>query len=155
MHQILIAAGSLDWVAISALFVAIVSFFVAQKTLKDAEEFWKQQKWFDLYAKADEGYDTFERYCIGYKGLHQLEMRPDHTEAWNELMFLIRRVHSMAMVFPKCSAIDKLVKATSFNTPENALEEWRLKLFLDAVQDMREMAVLDNTILEIRKRTRH
>ncbi len=155
MHQMLIRVGSLDWVAISALFVAIVSFFVAQKTLKDAEEFWKQQKWFDLYAKADEGYDTFERYCISYKGLHQLEMRPDHTDAWNELMFLIRRVHSMAMVFPKYSAIDKLVKATSFNTPENALEEWRLKLFFDAVQDMREMAVLDKSILEIRKRTRH
>jgi len=55
--------GSLDWVAISALFVAILSFFVARKTLKDAEDSWKQEKWFDLYAKADEGYNTLDRYC--------------------------------------------------------------------------------------------
>ena len=65
-------------------------------------------------------------------------------------MFLIRRLHSMAMVFPKHPAIDKLVKATSFDMPADAVEEWRLKLFLEAVQDMREMAVLDPSTLEIR-----
>jgi hypothetical protein len=68
-------------------------------------------------------------------------------------MFLIRRVHSMAMVFPKHPAIDKLVKATMFSTPDGAFEEWRRKLFFDAVQDMREMALLDSSILEMRKRT--
>lgn len=154
MCRIFSFVGSLDWVAISALFVAIVSFFVARKTLKDAEEFWKQQKWFDLYAKADEGYDTFDRYCTAYKAFQHPEAHIGHVEAWNDLMFLIRRVHSMAMVFPKHPAIDKLVKATSFNTPADALEEWRLKLFVNAVEDMREMAVLDKSILEIRKRTR-
>jgi hypothetical protein len=56
--------------------------------------------------------------------------------------------------FPSTLAIDKLVKATSFDMPAGALEEWRVKLFLEAVQDMREMAVLDPSILEIRKRTR-
>jgi len=154
MYRILNFVGSLDWVAISALFVAIVSFFVARKTLKDAEESWKQQKWFDLYAKADEGYDTFDRYCMAYKALQHPATHLSHIEAWNNLMFLIRRVHSMAMVFPKHPAIDKLAKATSFNTPAGALEEWRLKLLFEAVQDMQEMAVLDPSILEIRKRTR-
>jgi len=123
MCRILIAASPLDWVAIFALIVAIVSPYVARKTLKDAEEFWKQQKWFELYAKADEGYDTFEGYCTDYKGLNHPEMHLGQLEAWNDLMFLVRRVHSMAMVFPKHPAVDKLVKATSFNTPENALEE--------------------------------
>ena len=154
MHRILSFLSALDWVAISALFVAVWSFVVARKTLKDAEEFWKQQKWFDLYAKADEGYDTFDLYCATYKEAHHPELFDGHAAAWNNLMFLIRRLHSMAMVFPKHSAIDKLVKATTgFTTPEAALQPWRLKLFFDAVQDMREMAVLDPSILEIRKRT--
>ena|ERR1700733_8226931 len=154
MCRILCFLRSLDWVAISALVVGIAALYVARKTLKDSEEFWKQQKWFDLYAKADEGYDTFDRYFTAYKMSPHPETHIGHTEAWNNLMFLIRRVHSMAMVFPKHPAIDKLVKATSFDMPADALEEWRLKLFLEAVQDMREMAVLDPSILEIRKRTR-
>jgi hypothetical protein len=33
--------------------------------------------------------------------------------------------------------------------PTDALEEWHLNLLLEAVQDMREMAVLDPSILEI------
>jgi len=146
--------SALDWVAISALFIAVWSFVIARKTLKDAEEFWKQQKWFDLYAKADEAYDTFDKYRSKYKGLNRPEFLVDHAANWNELMFLIRRVHSMAMVFPKHNAIDKLVTATTFNTPEDAFQDERLKLLFDAVQDMREMAVLDPSILEIRKRTR-
>jgi len=153
MHGIFGFLGALDWVAISALFIAMLSFVVARKTLKDAEEFWKQQKWFDLYAKADEGYDTFDRYCRNCRGMNRPELRVEHAADWNELMFLIRRVHSMAMVFPQHPAIDKLVKATTFNTPEDAFQDGRLKLFFDAVQDMREMAVLDPSILEIRKRT--
>jgi hypothetical protein len=154
MQQIFSFVRALDWVAIFALVVAIVALFVARKTLKDAEEFWKQQKWFDLYAKADEGYDAFDRYCTTYKMSPHPEMRIGHTNDWNNLMFLIRRVHSMAMVFPKHPAINKLVKATSFDMPADPLEEWRLKLFLEAVQDMREMAVLDPSILEVRKRPR-
>jgi hypothetical protein len=152
-YRILSFLGALDWVAISALFVAVVSFFVARKTLLGAEEFWKQQKWFDLYAKADEGYDTFEFYCTTYNLFQKPDWSPAQTEDWDNLMFLIRRVHSMAMVFPKHPAIDKLVKATMFNTPEGVFEEWRRKLFFDAVEDMRKMAVLDPSILEIRKRT--
>jgi hypothetical protein len=151
---------SLDWVAISALLVAIVSLYVARKTLKDAEEFWKQQKWFDLYAKADEAYDAFDLYCKMWKGFLNpsvsvagIDMGKRESD-WNNLMFLIKRVHSMAMVFPKHPAIDKLVEATVFDKPEEAAQPERLKLFFDAVMDMRDMAVLDPSVLEIRKRTR-
>jgi hypothetical protein len=153
MCRILHFVAALDWVAVSALIVAVVSFFVARKTLLDAEDFWKQQKWFDLYAKADEAYDTFERYRTTYKVYQDPTWNPGHTEDWNNLMFLIRRVHSMAMVFPKHLAIDKLVGATSFNTPQDAFQDERRQLFFDAVQDMREMALLDSSILEMRKRT--
>jgi hypothetical protein len=154
MCRILSFLSSLDWVALSALFVAILSFVVARKTLKDAEDIWKQQKWFDLYAKADEGYNTLDRYCTIYKAVAGIGT-VQQAEDWNNLIFLIRQVHSMAMVFPKHPAIDKLVKATtSFNNPANAFEPWRLPLFLEAVMDMRDMAVLNPSVLEIRKRTR-
>src|SRR5271166_346931 len=149
---------SLDWVAISALVVAGASLWVAVKTLKDAEESWKQQKWFDLYAKADEAYDAFDLYCKVWAGFLNPSLQingldfPKRQYEWNNLMFLIKRVHSMAMVFPKHLAIDKLVEATVFDTPEDASQPERLKLFFDAVQDMREMAVLDPSVLEIRKR---
>jgi hypothetical protein len=154
MCRILSFLGSLDWVALCALFVAVMSFVVARKTLKDAEDSWKQGKWFDLYAKADEGYNTLDRYCAIYQA-SPLPQTVQQANDWNNLMFLIRQVHAMAMVFPKHTAIDKLVKATtSFNNPANAFEPWRLPLFLEAVMDMRDMAALDPSVLEIRKRTR-
>src|SRR5882762_8543651 len=79
MCRILHSLASLDWVAVSAVFVAIVALRVAVKTLKDAEDFWKQQKWFDLYAKADEAYDTFDKYRKKYKHLMpNPEQNPDH-----------------------------------------------------------------------------
>jgi len=139
MCRILHLLGSLDWIALFALVVAIAALYVAQKTLKDAEEFWKQQKWFDLYSKADEGYDTFEFYCTTYKGTKGISTA-QHGDDWNRLMLLIRRVHSIAMVFPKHPAIDKLAKATSFKTPADALEEWRLKLSLSPSARLRSSA---------------
>jgi len=153
MHRILSFLSSLDWVSLSALFVAILSFVIARKTMKDAEDSWKQQKWFDLYVKADEGYNTLDRYCAIYKGVAGIGTI-QQEEDWNSLMFLIRQVHAMAMVFPKHPAIDKLVKATTtFNNPSNAYEMVRLRLFLEAVMDLRDMAVLHPSVLEIRKPT--
>ena len=155
MSKILSAFSTSDWIAISAVIVAVVSFFVARKTLKDAEEFWKQQKWFDLYAKADEAYDTLEMYRTNYSVHEPPGSNVRHATDWNDLIFLVRRVHAMAMVFPKHSAIDKLVEATEFDEPATVYDESRRKLFSEAVEAMREMAVLDPSILEIRKRTRH
>jgi hypothetical protein len=156
--------ATLDWVAASALIVAVVSFVVARKTLMDAEDSWKQQKWFDLYAKADEGYDTLDKYRKTWEGHLNPKVPAPHgvdiwkrESDWNNLMFLIKRVHSMAMVFPRHAAIGKLVAATQFNTPEdafeNAFQDERFGMFFNAVQDIREMALLDKSILERRKRT--
>jgi len=153
MHRILCFLGSLDWVSITALFVAVLSFVVARKTLNDAEDSWKQQKWFDLYSKADEGYNTLDRYCTDYKGTAGV-LTVQQAADWNNLMSVIRQVHAMAMVFPKHPAIDKLVAATTpFDTPASALEQERLKHFLNAVGDLREMALLNPSVL-IRSRIR-
>ena len=154
MCRIVSFLGSLDWVAICALGVAIWSLYVGRKTLDNAEESWNQQKWFDLYAKADEAYDLFDWYCTVYSNSPQPQT-PAQASDWNKLMYLIKRAHSMAMVFPQHSAIDKLVQATSaFNNPADAFLPWRKPLFLDAVQDLRDMSNLDPSVLKIRKRTR-
>lgn len=151
MPRILNFLFSLDWVSIAALFVAVLSFVVARRTLKDAEDAWKQQKWFELYAKADEGYNTLDQYRTVYKGTAGV-LTSQQTDDWNNLMSVIRQVHAMAMVFPKHPAIDKLVAATTpFDNPASALEEERLKEFLEAVMDLRDMALLNPSILSITK----
>jgi hypothetical protein len=153
MCRILTFLGSLDWVAITALGVAIWSLYVGRKTLDDAEESWNQQKWFDLYAKADEAYDLFDWYCTVYSHSPQAQTPPQASD-WNKLMYLIKRAHSMAMVFPQHPAIDKLVKATSnFISPADAFLPWRKPLFFEAVQDLRDLSKLDPSVLRIRKRT--
>jgi hypothetical protein len=152
--------AALDWVALIALCVAIWSLYVGrralevgQKTLENAEESWNQQKWFDLYAKADEGYDLLDWYCTVYQSSPKPQT-PAQASDWNSLMYLIKRAHSMAVVFPKHSAIDKLLQATSaFNNPADAFLPWRKPLFFEAVQDLRDMAKLDPSVLKMRKRT--
>jgi len=62
------------------------------------------------------------------------EQNPDHFEDWGNLMFITRRVHSMAMVFPKHPAIDKLVKATDFSTTANAFGRMAAQPVFEAVQ---------------------
>ncbi len=154
MCRLLSFLGSLDWVAISALVVAICALYVGWRTLDNAEESWIQQKWFDLYAKADETYDLLDWYCTVYSGSPQPQT-PAQASDWNKLMYPIKRAHSMAMVFPKHPAIDKLIQATdNFNNPADAFLAWRKPRFLDAVQDLRDLAKLDPSVLKIRKRTR-
>ena len=97
-----------DWIAMASLvvaavslFVAVVSFVVARKTLIDAEEYWKQQKWFDLYAKSNQAYDDLQLYRVKYKGTTGLLTQQQGSD-WNQLMISMRSLHAMVMVFPVC-----------------------------------------------------
>jgi hypothetical protein len=58
----------------------------------------------------------------------------------------------MAMVFPACSVIGKLVKATvGFDDCSKAFEAWRIPLFQDALEELRQMALLNPNVLLRRK----
>lgn len=114
-----------DWVgianllaAVGAIAVAVVALVVARRTLTDAEESWRQQKWFDLYAKADQAHSTL----LGYRQIYPVEVQ-DHSleakQAWNALMTVFLEAYTMAACFPKNAAIDTLLTATSaFTDPE-------------------------------------
>jgi hypothetical protein len=146
MRRVICFLLALDWVAISSLVVAIAAFVVARKTMKDAEEDWKQRKWFDLYFKADEAYNELDYYRTAYSG-QPIPKTPEQASDWNKLMFLIRQAHSMATVFPKTEAIDKLFAATDFGDPAGAFDPGRLKTFMDAVEALRQKALIKPSIL--------
>ena len=143
-----------DWAAIAnlvvalvALAVAIVALVVARKTLTEAEEDWKQRKWFDLYAKADEAHSMLVSYRKIYPTSTQDESVPARN-AWNQLMFLFLQAHTMAGVFPKNPAVDKLFEATSaFSYPKCAYEHARSEKLGDAVEDLRQKALLKKEVL--------
>jgi hypothetical protein len=63
-------------------------------------------------------------------------------------MFAMRTVNRMAVVFPKNSAIDGLFNSTAvFANPEGALSKDRLKQLLNAVEEIRQNALVDPTVL--------
>jgi hypothetical protein len=122
-----------------------------RKTLKDAEEYWKQQKWFDLYGKADQAYNDLDRYRETYKGVTGIMTEQQATD-WNNLMISIRNVHTMAMVFPVCEVITKLAEATDhFEHPSHASFVTRMPMFADAVEGLRQMARLNPEVLKLRR----
>lgn len=134
-------------VAKSSDSVAKSSLSLAEQVAEQEQKDWKQRKWFDLYFQASEFYDHLERYQTLYQN-RKLVTAQDEQD-WNELMFLIRRAHSMAVVFPQTPAIDELIKATAVfgDTPLEAFSKDRLKAVFEAVQGLREKALVHPTIL--------
>ena len=146
---IFVAAVSL-WVAIRALNVSNETLAVARKTLQDADEDWAQRKWFDLCVKADEAFNLLDR----FRQVHPpISMNPEQKhQDWTEVMLAIRRAHTMSLVFPKNPAIDKLHAATSvFGDMQHAYSETHLAAFLDATEDLRDMAKLKPEVLNLPK----
>jgi hypothetical protein len=143
-----------DWVAISALAVAVVSLWVARqtlvltrKTLEDAADDWAQRKWFDLYQQADHAYDLLDF----FRQVHPAAGSTNSGQMvsdWNETMEAIRRAHTMAVVFPVNPTITKFLNATAvFSNTQNAYDQTIVHAFFDAVQDLRDMAVLKPEVL--------
>jgi hypothetical protein len=134
----LLAAGAAAWVARSSLSQAKQ---VADRDKKD----WKQRKWFDLYFKAGEAYDALDRFQTMYpSGWNTVEFERD----WNDLIRTVRSVHTMALVFPKNPAIDAFLSATGeFKDPKEALSKDRLAKIFDAVEGLRQNALVDPSVL--------
>jgi len=143
-----------DWVgianlaaALGAIAVAVVALVIARHTLKDAEENWRQQKWFDLYAKADQAHCMLLR----YRKIYPIALQDQSLEArqeWNTLMALFLETHTMAGCFPKNAAVDALFAATSsFTDPKCAYDDERFNKLGDAVEELRLRALLRPSVL--------
>jgi hypothetical protein len=143
-------------VSAASLLVSIASFFVSRSSLKQAEHVadearkdWKQRKWFDLYFMASEVYHSLDRFQNQYAAMSTtLWGIPDVQHDFNDLMFLIRRLHSMAVVFPKNRVIDELMNSTAvFKDRSEAMSADRLRRIFDAVEGLRAMALVDASVL--------
>jgi hypothetical protein len=141
-------------VAAASLIVSLIAAAVAKQSLDQSKRVadrdstdWRQRKWFDLYFEAEKAYDALDQfqaeYCDGAPTRHD-EGWNDFARQVNTLMSMIRRVHAMAAVFPMNPAVDKLFKSAVFPTEADLLSTERKKMMFDAVQDIREKALIQN-----------
>ena len=137
-----------------ALLVSIAATWVAWSSLSQAKQVadrdgrdWKQRTWFDLYFKACDFYDALEHFQSQHDSTSLATV--DGTKDFNSLMFLVRRVHNMALVFPQNPVIRSLLLSSAvFENPVEALSKGRLNKISAAVDGLREKARIDTSILD-------
>ena len=153
-----------DWitlcVSIASLIAAIVSAVIAKGARNDAESIadrahdeWAQQKWFDLYFKINSAYDAMDKLqadCVIQTGrIISVRGGGSYSDRANDVIRLFREIQAMSMVFPKYPAIDRLCDATSkyVDNEMEMLSKQRLKNLMDAMNDIREKALVDGSVL--------
>jgi hypothetical protein len=140
------AALLISW---RTLKVTLESLKTTQSAVERARVDWAKQKWFDLYFKVDQAYDTLEEYQTLYQrcnpAICSLEQEKDH----NKLIGMFREVITMASVFPQNSAIDVLFKNMRFTSVNEALSKERLKTLRDALELLRQKALLNRDVLNV------
>jgi hypothetical protein len=110
---------------------------------------WAQQKWFDLYFKADQAYNALERYQSVYRGSNPAAPSAQQMQDHNQVMYLFREAYTMAVVFPKNGATDGLFASTNFSNPAEALSKDRLKAVSDALELLRQKALVNKSALDV------
>lgn len=143
-----------DWVAVTNLVVAVVALvvsgvamYIALRTMNDAEEDWKQRKWYDLYFAAAQPYDLLDQFRKVYpRNVGTLEK----NRAWNDAMMSLRQSHALATAFPKTDVIDAFFSASDFSNPDYAFDDERMRKLGDAVEGLRQKALLKPIVLEQR-----
>lgn len=141
-------------VSVTSLLVSLVATALAKQSLDEAKRVadrdsndWKQRKWFELYFEAEKAYDALDQFQCQY-----VDGAPDHSkDDWkkyvsdvNVLASVIRRVHSMAAVFPMTPELDKLFHSTVFPNDNDLLSIDRKTAVFDAVEGIRQKALIKN-----------
>lgn len=134
-------------VAVASLMVAAAALWFAVRSLRLAKMDWRQRKWFELYFKASEFCDALEHFQAQHDSASL--NTDDGKRDLNDLMFLIRKAFHMALVFPKHSVITNVLLSTAvFSNPQEALSKDRLAKISDAVEGLRQKALVDPSVLE-------
>jgi hypothetical protein len=118
------------------------------KQIADRErQDWKQQKWFDLYLVANEAHEQLMSFQAKYKSGEYSQLMHEDVE---RVAHCIGLAYARAMVFPVNQAITEFCMSTSaVTTPEDMLSEVKLKQIFDAVENLREKAlIMDPTVLD-------
>jgi hypothetical protein len=122
---------------------------ITKQAVEQARLSWAQQKWFDLYFKADQAYNALEHYQTAYQGCNPAAPSAAQMNDHNQVMYLIREAYTMAVVFPKNEAIDALFANTNFSNPVDALSKDRLKSLGDALELLRQRALVNKSVLDV------
>lgn len=133
----------------AAVWIAKSSLSQARQVAERDQHDWRQRKWFDLYFKADEAYDSLDQFQALYTDASSSNCGTVECQReQHKLMWAMRTVHRMAVVFPKDPVIDALFSATAaFSGPGEATSKARLTALLDAVEGVRKKALIDTSVL--------
>lgn len=108
---------------------------------------WKQRRWFELYFEAEKAYDSLAQLQAQYADGPPLH----HTDEWNKyasevnaLTLMMRRVHSLAAVFPVMPEVTTLFLNSVFPNENDYLSEARKNSLFDAVEGIRQRALIKN-----------
>jgi len=148
----LAVSGAALFVSLAAAIFAGVSVRQSQDAIRHAKQIadreredWKQQKWFDLYLVANEAHYQLMSFQAKYKsGLYPQLLREDVERVAN----CIGLAYARAMVFPVNQAVTDFCMSTSaVTTPEDMLSTVKLNQISDAVEAIRQKALVDASVL--------
>jgi hypothetical protein len=134
-------------IALTSLLLSATSVLIARSSLiqaKNRQREWREHKWIDMYFKANEVYDSLERFHV----LSESWATEEWEREWNDLMRVIRGAHAMAVVFPQNPAIDAFLSSTAVFKDERTVSDERLSTAFDAVELIREKARLHGAVLQ-------
>ncbi len=145
-------------VSLASLLISVAAVWIAKSSLSQAKqvadrdrEDWRQRKWFDLYLKANQAYDSLDAFQSMHEGFslpRGAAATAEFEKDWNNLMALFREVHAMAAVFPRNPATDELFASTAvFDSWPEALSKDRLRKVFDALDGIRQKAFLGPAVL--------
>jgi hypothetical protein len=147
-------------VAFASLVVAGAAAKIAKNSLSQAERVaerdlrdWKQRTWADVYFKGDEAHDALNAFQVQYAGAVPAPMSEGYNEfarRRNEVNNHLRRVNSMAALFPKNAIMNELFAITGgMKEDHQLLSPESLEKLFDAVDNIRqEKALIDPAILD-------
>jgi hypothetical protein len=138
-------------IAVASLVLSAAAALIAKSSLSQAKQVadrdqmeWRQRKWADMYLKANETYDSLDRFRV----LSASWSTEDWEREWNDLMRVIRGAHAAAVVFPKNPAVDSFLSSTAVFKDERTVSEERLSKVFDAVELIRQNGRMPSSILE-------
>lgn len=92
-----------------------------------------------------------EEFQVRYGSGPPKSPRPEYgqwKQDFNSLIYIFRAVHALAMVFPVDPVVTELCLATAdFQNVENVLSKERLERIFEAMNNVREKALVDSAVL--------
>lgn len=148
-------------IALASLLIALASLCIAWNSVRigknallqakvdsdRAQRDWRQRKWFNLYVEADRAINLLEAFQIKY-GKVSADSNTWKAE-WESTVHQLRRVCSMGAVFPINPATDRFfAAAAAIPNPEWGLPKGCFDEVSEAVEDIRQKALVDPTVLD-------